>query len=60
LLDAYKAKAARLGGIEDEELTALYGRARELLWTAPCELDAAADAVTRYQRAVLAMGAQHS
>jgi hypothetical protein len=60
LLDAYKAKAARLGGIEDEELTALYGRARELLWTAPCALDAAADAVTRYQRAVLAMGAQHS
>ena len=60
LLDAYKAKAARLGGIEDEELTALYGRARELLWTAPCDLDAAQDAVTRYQRAVLAMGAQRS
>ena len=60
LLDAYKAKAARLGGIEDEELTALYGRARELLWTAPCDLDVAQDAVTRYQRAVLAMGAQRS
>jgi hypothetical protein len=60
LLDAYKAKAARLGAIEDEELTALYGRSRELLWTAPCDLDAAQDAVTRYQRAVLAMGAQHS
>jgi hypothetical protein len=32
--------------------------ARELLWTAPCDLTAAADAVNRFQQAVLAVGAQ--
>jgi hypothetical protein len=58
LLDAYKAKAARLGAAEDPGLTARYDHARELLWTAPCDLTAAADAVNRFQQAVLAMGAQ--
>ncbi len=37
------------------ELEARYDRARELLWTAPCDLAAAADAVTGYQQAVLAL-----
>lgn len=60
LLDAYKAKAGRFGAIEDPALGQLYGRARELLWTAPCDLDAAAGAVTSYQQAVLAMGAKRS
>jgi chromosome segregation ATPase len=54
-LDAYRARAARLGAIEDSDLEAEYERARELLWTAPCDLPAAADAVTGYQQAVLAL-----
>ena len=56
LLGAYQAKAARLGAAEDPGLTARYDRARGLLWTAPCDLAAAADAVTSYQQAVLALG----
>jgi hypothetical protein len=58
LLDAYKAKAARLGAAEDALLSRLYDQTRELLWTAPCDLTAAADAVTSYQQAVLAIGAR--
>lgn len=58
LLNAYKAKAGRLGAAEDEALAGQYDQARELLWTAPCDLGAAADAVTSYQRAVLAIGAR--
>jgi hypothetical protein len=53
LLGAYKAKAARLGAAEDAELTARYGQARDLLWTAPCDLTAAAAAVAGYQQAIL-------
>jgi hypothetical protein len=56
LLDAYQARAARLGGAEDTGLDARYARARELLWTAPCDLSAATAAVTGYQQAVLALG----
>jgi hypothetical protein len=55
LLDAYRARAARLGAAEDTELEAGYELARDLLWTAPCDLAAAADAVTGYQQAVLAL-----
>ncbi len=58
LFDTYKAKAARLGATEDPGLVARYDQARELLWTAPCDLTAAADAVNRFQQAVLAVGAQ--
>jgi hypothetical protein len=53
LLEAYQAKAARCGGAEDSELDERHGRARDLLWTAPCDLPSAADAVTAYQQAVL-------
>jgi hypothetical protein len=53
LLDGYRAKAGRLGGAEDPDLTARYDRARGLLWTAPCDLAAAAEAVTSYQQAVM-------
>ncbi|HEX3961048.1 MAG TPA: hypothetical protein VHZ03_31255 [Trebonia sp.] len=56
MLQAYKAKAARLGGAEDFGLTERYDAARELLWTAPCDLGAAADAVAVYQQAILAKG----
>ena len=58
LFNAYRAKAARLGATEDPSLAARYDQARELLWTAPCDLTAAADAVNRFQQAVLAVGAQ--
>jgi hypothetical protein len=53
LLGAYKAKAARLGGAEDSGLAQRYDLARDLLWTAPCDLAAAEAAVTAYQQAVL-------
>lgn len=56
LLQAYKAKAARLGGAEDLVLTQRYDQARDLLWTAPCDLGAATSAVAAYQQAILAMG----
>ena len=56
MLGAYQAKAARLGAAEDPGLTERYDRAHGLLWTAPCDLTAAADAVTGYQQAVLALG----
>jgi len=52
LLGAYKAKAARLGLAEDADLVAGYDQARDLLWTAPCDLTAAAAAVAGYQRAI--------
>jgi hypothetical protein len=53
LLGAYKAKAARLGGAEDPGLAQRYDQARDLLWTAPCDLPAAEAAVAAYQHAVL-------
>jgi hypothetical protein len=56
LLDAYKAKAGRLGAIED--LASVYDEAHDLLWTAPCDLDVAEKAVFRYQREVLTRGAR--
>ena len=56
LLGAYQAKAARLGAAEDPGLTECYDRAHGLLWTAPCDLAAAAGAVAGYQQAVLALG----
>jgi hypothetical protein len=55
LLDAYRAKAGRLGGAESPGLEDAYQLARELLWSAPCELTAAAGAVRRYQDVVLAL-----
>jgi hypothetical protein len=53
LLGAYKAKAARLGAVEDADLAARYDQAHDLLWTAPCDLAAAAAAVAGYQQAIL-------
>jgi chromosome segregation ATPase len=58
LLDAYKARAARLGAAEDARLDALAREASELLFTAPCDLAAAERAVTDYQQAVLALSGQ--
>lgn len=51
-LDAYKAKAARHGTAEDPLLIERYDAARRMLWSAPCDLRAAEQAVLRYQYAV--------
>ncbi|MEV4870881.1 hypothetical protein ACFWAT_20000 [Streptomyces syringium] len=51
-LDAYKAKVARHGLAEDPFLIERYDDARRRLWSAPCDLMAAEEAVLRYQRAV--------
>jgi hypothetical protein len=57
LLDGYHARAVRLGAAGNPNLGARYDRARQLLWTAPCDLAASAAAVTAYQQAVLALAA---
>jgi hypothetical protein len=51
-LSAYRAKADRLGRMEDLALAQYYLRARDLLWRAPCDLTLAAAAVAEYQDAV--------
>ncbi len=56
LLDAYRAKAGRLGAAEDAGLASRYRQAHDLLWTAPSDLAAAAAAISDYQRAVLELG----
>ncbi|UYQ62161.1 hypothetical protein [Streptomyces peucetius] len=50
-LDAYKAKVARHGMAEDPLLIERYDAARRMLWSAPCDLRAAEQAVLRYQHA---------
>ncbi|GHF52008.1 hypothetical protein GCM10018790_32440 [Kitasatospora xanthocidica] len=51
-LDAYKAMAARLRVAEDPEVLERYEKARWLLWSAPCDLRAAAAAVARFQQSL--------
>jgi hypothetical protein len=53
-LDAYRAKALRLGQGENAELTPLADAARTALYTAPCDLDEARAAVNAYQDALTA------
>ncbi|MDH2391560.1 hypothetical protein QCN29_22820 [Streptomyces sp. HNM0663] len=50
-LDAYRAKVARHGLAEDPLLIERYDTARRMLWSAPCDLRAAEQAVLRYQGA---------
>ncbi|WP_251093414.1 hypothetical protein [Streptomyces sp. Caat 7-52] len=50
-LDAYKAKVARHGLAEDPLLVERYDAARRMLWSAPCDLRVAEQAVLRYQQA---------
>ncbi|MFF9627653.1 hypothetical protein [Streptomyces fradiae] len=60
-LDAYRARMARYGLADDPVLAERYDAARRLLWSAPCDLRAAEQAVLRYQRAageVLTAGGQ--
>ncbi|ASW55877.1 hypothetical protein [Plantactinospora sp. KBS50] len=49
-LEAYQARAARLGFAENGGLSDLGRRAQELLWAAPCDLPAATRALAAYQR----------
>ncbi|MGW7483878.1 hypothetical protein ACWGH8_35495 [Nonomuraea muscovyensis] len=51
-LGACQAMAVRKGMAEDPAAAGLYERARLLLWTAPCDLTKAAEAVELYQRAI--------
>jgi hypothetical protein len=53
-LDAYRAKAYSLGQGEDVHLDRLYRAAREVLYTAPCDLAGAERRLAAYQGAVLA------
>ncbi|UGY91447.1 hypothetical protein [Streptomyces gobiensis] len=50
-LDAYKAKVAQQGMAEEPMLVERYDLARRMLWSAPCDLRAAEQAVLRYQQA---------
>ncbi len=50
-LDAYRAKVARHGAAEDPLLIERYDAARRMLWSAPCDLRVAEQAVLRYQHA---------
>jgi hypothetical protein len=51
-LDAYQAKAGRLGLAEETDLTDLHQRAHDLLWTSPCDLRQATVTLADYQRAI--------
>lgn len=50
-LDACRARVARHGSADDPLLSERYDLARRLLWSAPCDLRAAEQAVLRYQQA---------
>lgn len=50
-LDAYRAKVSRHGMAEDPLLIERYDAARRRLWSAPCDLRVAEQAVLRYQQA---------
>ena len=52
LLEAYRARAARHGVSETPALAAAHRLARDLLWSAPCDLAGAEAAVRHYQAAV--------
>ena len=51
-LDAYRAKAQAVGRGEDLELDRLYVDARDVLYSAPCDLVEAGALVTAYQRSI--------
>jgi hypothetical protein len=53
-LDAYRAKALRRGLGESGDLWSLADAARDVLYTAPCDLAAARAAVNAYQDALTA------
>jgi len=60
LLGAYRTRAARSGLAEDTTLSVAYEAARDLLWSAPCDIDLARERVEAYQHAVrVAVGVDH-
>ncbi|MCF2526170.1 hypothetical protein [Yinghuangia soli] len=59
LLQAYRAMAGGRGRGEDEALEKLHHRAYDVLWRAPCDLDAASRVVGEYQQAVTAPRPAH-
>lgn len=59
-LDAYQAKALSRGLGEDSTLTPLADTARDLLYSAPCDLGAARRAVDAYQEALTATIARNN
>ena len=59
LLGAYRTRAGRTGHAEDAHLSVAYEAARDLLWSAPCDLALARQRVEEYQHAVrVAVGAE--
>ena len=58
-LEAYRAKAAGHRLDEHDTLAPLHTAARDLLYTAPCDLPAATKAVFAYQRALTELVALH-
>lgn len=59
-LDAYRAKALRVGLGEDAALTPLAEAARDALYSAPCDLAAARRSVDAYQEALTAAIARNN
>ncbi|HEY7047751.1 MAG TPA: hypothetical protein VH373_11065 [Jatrophihabitantaceae bacterium] len=58
LADAYRAKAGAAGLAEDPALDAQWGRLRDVLWQAPCDLAASRERLDEYSQAVqVAVGA---
>jgi hypothetical protein len=55
-LDAYAAKAARLGLLERRDVVDAFDRAHGVLYVAPTDLGAAHDVVDQYQRLISALG----
>jgi hypothetical protein len=53
-LDAYRAKAQAIGLGENTELDRLFHDARDLLYSAPCDVGRAEDLVRAFQRAIRA------
>jgi hypothetical protein len=51
-LEAYRAKAARLGRLEDTAVAERHRAAQRILYSAPCDLPAATRAVFAYQQAL--------
>jgi hypothetical protein len=51
-LDAYRAKAYRLGRLEEPALSALFARAQAVLFTAPTDVVEAEQLVRQYQQAL--------
>lgn len=55
-LDAYRARAVRLGVAEEERLAELHRKAHWELWAVPCDLRAATMTLSSYQRALQELG----